>query len=351
MSLDTAGIRYPWAEAPENGTAIEVAEGILWIRMPLPMALDHVNIYALDEGDSWTLIDSGAYSKKSVALWENLLAGALGGKPVGRVILTHHHPDHVGMAGWFKARFGAEIATTRTAFLMTRMLILDEQAEPTAEAIDFWIGAGMAPEVLEKRRAERPFNFTDICHALPVGFTRIQQGDVIRAGGRDWDIHIGHGHAPEHLTMWSRDDNLVLSGDQILPSISPNIGVHPTEPEADPLGEWMESCERLQTLAREDHLVLGGHKLPFTGLPTRMRQLIDNHHGALRRLRKHLQEPRIAAECFPPLFKRKIDGGTYGLALVEAVAHLNHMHQTGEVSRERRDDGAWLWRMKERDDG
>lgn len=345
MSLDHAGIRYPWAEPPENGTAVEVAEGILWIRMPLPMALDHVNIYALDEGDSWTLIDSGVHSKKSVRMWETLLADTLGGKPVGRVILTHHHPDHVGMAGWFKARFGAEIATTRTAFLMTRMLILDEQPEPVAEAIDFWKSAGMAPEVLEQRRAERPFNFTDICHPLPVGFTRIRQGDVIRAGGRDWDIHIGHGHAPEHLTMWSRDDNLVLSGDQILPSISPNIGVHPTEPEADPLGEWMESCERLQGLAREDQVVLGGHKLPFTGVPTRMRQLIDNHHGALRRLRDHLREPRTAAECFPPLFKRRIDGGTYGLALVEAVAHLNHLHQTGEVTRDRREDGAWLWQM------
>ena len=146
--------------------------------------------------------------------------------------------------------------------------------------------------------------------------------------------------------MWSRDCNLVLSGDQILPSISPNIGVHATEPDADPLDDWMESCTRLQALAREEHLVLGGHKLPFTGLPTRMHQLIENHHGCLRRLRDHLATPKTAADCFPPLFKRKIDGGTYGLALVEAVAHLNHLYQTNEVSRSLREDGAWLWQMK-----
>ncbi|MEC8042167.1 MAG: MBL fold metallo-hydrolase [Pseudomonadota bacterium] len=352
MSLDTKseraalnGLRYPF-EAPENGSALEVAEGVLWIRMPLPMALDHVNIYALDEGDHWTIVDAGVYSKRSVAIWENLLAGALGGKPVGRMILTHHHPDHVGAVGWFRDRFDAELLTTRTAFLTARMLILDEEAEPTKQAIASWRSAGMSEEVMQKRLSERPFNFADISHPLPVGYTRVRQGDVIRAGGRDWDVNIGNGHAPEHLTLWSRDDNLVISGDQILPSISPNIGVHPTEPDADPLGEWLESCLRLQPLAREDHLVLGGHKTPFTGLPLRMHQLIENHHGGLRRLLQHLEKPRTAVECFPPLFKRSIDGGTYGLAMVEAVAHLNHLHHTGEVTRERRADGAWLWQRK-----
>ncbi len=138
----------------------------------------------------------------------------------------------------------------------------------------------------------------------------------------------------------------MISGDQILPSISSNIGVYATEPEADPVGEWLESCERLSAFARPDQLVLGGHKLPFTGLPTRMRQLIDNHHGALDRLAGHLDEPHTAGECFPPLFKRTIGEGEYGLALVEAIAHLNHLFHVGVVSRERREDGAWLWQRK-----
>ena len=345
MDGTSGGIRYPWETHPEEGEAIEVAEGVLWFRFPLPMALDHVNIYALDDGDSWTIVDTGVHSKRSIAIWEKVLAGPLGGKPVGRVILTHHHPDHVGMAGWLVDR-GADLWTTRTAYLMSRMLILDVEHKVTPQVQTFWRRAGMSEEVLQKRLNERPFNFGDICHPLPTGHKRVCQGDVVRAGGRDWDIHIGNGHAPEHLTMWSRNDNLVLAGDQILPSISPNIGVHASEPDADPLGEWLESCLRLQTLVREDHLVLGGHKLPFTGLPLRMHQLIENHHGALRRLREYLATPRTAAECFPPLFKRKIDGGTFGLALVEAIAHLNHLHQTGEVDRTLREDGAWLWQMK-----
>lgn len=344
---DLDGIRYPWEIPPAEGEAIQVADGVLWMRLPLPMALDHVNVYALDEGDSWTVIDTGMSSRRSRAIWQGLLDGPLQGKPVRRVIVTHHHPDHVGLAGWFQSDLKAELWTTRTAWLFSRMLQLDEQAVPRQETLDFYISAGMDEAIFEERKSERPFNYADVVYPMPLGFKRIKQGDVIRVGGRDWEAHMGNGHAPEHLTLWSRDDNLVISGDQILPSISSNIGVYATEPEADPVADWMEACQRLSQFARADQLVLGGHKLPFTGLPTRMRQLIENHHGALARLLDHLSETRTAAECFPSLFKRKIGKGEYGLALVEAIAHLNHLYHLGQVRRERRADGAWLWQKKD----
>ncbi len=337
------GIRYPWETPPAAGEAIEVAEGVLWIRLPLPMALDHVNVYALDEGDHWTIVDTGFDSKKGRAMWGDLLSGPLKGKPVGRVVVTHHHPDHVGLAGWFQSEHGASLWTTRTAWLFARMLQLDEQAVPRQETLDFYRSCGMDEAIYQERASERPFNFADVVAPMPLGFKRIKQGDVIEMGGRIWDVHIGNGHAPEHATFWSRSDNLVLSGDQILPSISSNIGVYATEPEADPVADWLEACERLSLLARDDQLILGGHKLPFTGAPMRMRQLIENHHGALNRLRDHLDTPMTAAECFLPLFKRNIEGGAYGLALVEALAHLNHLHHVGIARRTVRDDGAYLW--------
>ncbi|MEP3848265.1 MAG: MBL fold metallo-hydrolase [Paracoccaceae bacterium] len=340
---DVRGLRYPWEDPPGQVAAIQVAEGVFWCRLPLPMKLDHVNVYALDDGDSWTLIDTGFDSKKTRAIWSELLSGPLAGKPVVRVIVTHHHPDHVGLAGWFQAEHGAELCMPRTGWLMARMLQLDVQEVPNAETVAFYESAGMDPDILAQRKTERPFNFADITTPLPLGFTRLQQGHTIRMGGRDWDIHMGNGHAPEHATFWSRDDNLVIAGDQILPSISPNIGVYATEPEADPVADWLEACERLSGLAREDHIVFGGHKLPFTGLPMRMKQLIDNHHGALDRLLAYLDSPLSAAQCFTPLFKRKIGSGEYGLALVEAIAHLSHLYQTGQVTRTRRDDNAWVY--------
>lgn len=343
MDGGVTGIRYPWAEPPAEGAAIEVAEGVLWMRLPLPMALDHVNVYALDDGESWTVVDTGFNSRRSRAIWEALLTGPLKGKPVGRVIVTHHHPDHVGLAGWFQSEHGAELVTTRTAWLFSRMLTLDDQNRPTAETLDFWRGAGMDKQIFDQRTHERPFNFADVVHPMPLGFARVKEGDQITIAGRTWDVRIGNGHSPEHATFWSRDCDLVLSGDQILPSISSNLGVYATEPGADPVGEWLEACERLSTHARASHIVLGGHKLPFTGLPTRMRQLIDNHHGALARLLDYLDTPQTAADCFAPLFKRTIGAGEYGLALVEAVAHLNHLHVLGQITRTLRDDGAWLW--------
>ena len=340
------GIRHPWNAPPAEGEATRIAPGILWMRLPLPMALDHVNIYALEDADGWTVVDTGIRSRRSIAIWEALLAGPLQGRPVRRIVLTHHHPDHVGMAGWLMDRFGAELVMTRTAWLMARMLILDVEERPTPQALEFWRSAGMDPGIFAERRDARPFNFADSCAPLPVGYTRLQEGDTLHAGTRDWDVRIGDGHAPEHLTLWSRDCSLVIAGDQILPSISPNLGVYPTEPDADPVAEWLAACARLAGHAREDHLVLGGHKLPFTGLPLRMRQLIENHRGALARLEDHLSVPRTAVECFAPLFKRRIDKGTYGLAMVEAVAHLNHLHKLDRVTRHRREDGAWLWRRK-----
>lgn len=342
MDLAPDQIRMPFPIAPDPGQALELAPGILWLRLPLPMALDHVNCYALEDGDGWTILDTGFDSRKTRALWEGIMAGPLQGRPIRRLVVTHHHPDHIGLAGWFQS-MGAELVTTRTAWLFARMLTLDVQDRPRPETLAFWQAAGMDPALLARRAEERPFNFADVVAPMPLGFTRIAEGDRIRMGGRDWLVRIGHGHAPEQATFWSLSDNLILGGDQLLPGISPNLGVYATEPGADPVADWIASCESFQPHARPDHLVLPGHKLPFTGLPFRLTQMIDNHRGALGRLIDHLDQPRTAADCFAPLFKRAISEGEYGLALVEAVAHLNHLHKAGRISRRPQADGGDLW--------
>ena len=293
------GIRFPHETPPEPGTAIEVAPGVLWMRLPLPMALDHVNVYALDDGD-------------------------------GRLIVTHHHPDHVGLAGWFQTVHGVELVTTRTAWLFARMLMLDAHPAPVPETVAYWRSAGVAETEIERRMTERPFNFADVVDPMPLGFTRVAEGDTIRIGGRDWIVRCGNGHAPEHATFWSLDDDLVIGGDQLLPGISANLGVYATEPDADPVGEWIDSCTRMADFAEDRHFVLPGHKLPFTGLPLRLRQMVENHRGALDRLEALLAEPKPAMQCFLPLFRRELTGSDAGMGLVEAVAvHQNAIFEAG----------------------
>jgi glyoxylase-like metal-dependent hydrolase (beta-lactamase superfamily II) len=335
------GIRHPFDTPPPEGGAVEVAPGILWLRLPLPMALDHVNIYALDDGPGWTIIDAGLSSRRTKTIWETLLTGPLQGKPVTRVVLTHHHPDHVGLVGWFQSR-GAELLTTRTAWLYARMLTLDAQDRPAPEALGFYRRAGLSEADLAKRAAERPFNFADVVDPMPLGFTRLTEGARLTMAGRQWTVRIGHGHAPDHVTLWS-DDRIILGGDQLLPGISANIGVYPTEPEADPLTDWLDSCRAFMPHASDHQLVLPGHKLPFTGLPFRLGQMIENHESALARLLDHLSIPRTAAQCFAPLFKREVGPAEFSLALVESVAHLNCLLRRGLVLRSLNASGAWEW--------
>lgn len=340
------GIRHPWPEPPPEGEAVEVAEGVLWMRLPLPMRLDHVNAYALADADGWTVVDTGFDTNRTRAIWRRLLSGPLAGAPVARVLATHQHPDHIGLAGWFVEEHGAELWTSRTAWLFARMLALDVQERATPQQIDFWRRAGMDEDRLAQRAAERPWNTADVVHPLPLGYRRLRDGQALRLGGRGWTVVTGEGHAAEHLTLWSDSDNLVIGGDQLLPGISPNLGVYPTEPGADPVGDWLDSCARMAARAEERHLVLPGHKLPFTGLPQRLAQLAENHESALRRLAGALaQSPRTAVGCFDLLFGRRIGDGEYGLALVEAVAHLNALQARGQAWPVGTDaQGGVLWR-------
>ncbi len=337
-----AALSFPFPEPPGPGEAVEVAAGLLWLRLPLPLALDHVNAYALDEGDGWSVVDPGMDTAAARALWQALRSGPLAGRPVRRVLVTHHHPDHVGLAGWL-ARDGAGILASRTAWLYARMLTLDVQERPGPETLAFWRAAGMAADELDRRAASRPFNFADCVAPLAPGFERLSEGQVVHLGGRDWTVRLGQGHAPDHATLWCLGEGLVLGGDQFLPGITPHIGVYPTEPGADPLGEWFESCARFAPLARDGHLVLPGHRRPFRGLPVRLREMTAHHAAALDRLHAHLDRPRTAAACLPALFRRTIGAGEYGLALAEALAHLNHLHRRGDIARSLRPDGVIEW--------
>ncbi|WP_416908270.1 MAG: MBL fold metallo-hydrolase [Polymorphobacter sp.] len=328
---DLRGLHYPFGRwVPEGGTMFEVLTGIHWLRMPLPFGLDHINLWVLDAGDSWAIVDTGVNLAQSKAHWETLFAGAMAGKPVSRVIVTHYHPDHLGLAGWLCARWNVPLEIARTEYLLARTLTLDIRDTPPQEAVDFSIRAGWPDEAVETLRARPWGNFSKIVSALPAGFKRIRDGDTLTIGARQWTIVTGRGHAPEHSCLVS--EGMMISGDQVLPRITSNVSVYPTEPYADPLADWLESIERLRQLDPE-LLVLPAHNEPFRGLHTRLDQLATDHHAKLEKLTAFCSTPRTAFESFATLFRKPIGEGDYGIATGEAVAHLHWLEERGKLKR------------------
>lgn len=329
-----AAITYPFGEkhAPAPGETIEVAPGIHWLRMPLPFSLDHINLYLIEDGEGWVAVDTGVDTPEVRALWERHFETTMQGRPLTRVLVTHMHPDHVGLAGWLCRRFGVELWMSRTDYLMCRNLVLDTGTKAPEEAIRFYREAGFNERQLEiyKRRFG---GFGQHVSPLPQSFRRILEGEVLPIGRHEWIAVVGRGHAPEHMCFWCPDLGLVMSGDQILPRISSNISVHPTEPYANPLADWLESCARIRDQIPPRTLVCPAHNEPFHGIAVRLQALIDEHEEGLAALLAMLSEPRRATDVFSALFRRPITDDLVHMATGESLAHLNCLIGRGLARR------------------
>lgn len=329
---------YPFETRPELGQMIEVADGVHWIRMRLPMQLNHINLWLLEDGDGWTVVDTGIRDETTADAWKTLFDGPMAGRPIRRVIVTHLHPDHIGLAGWLVRRFGVELWMTRTDYLMCRNLVADTGQEAPEEGIRFYKAAGFPEDQLEAYKT-RFGGFGRGVYRLPNAYRRIQEGEIIEIGGRQWEVVVGRGHAPEHACLWCRDANLFISGDQVLPRISSNVSLFPTEPDANPLQDWIDSCAKLKALLPDDVLVLPAHNEPFRGARLRLQELIDDHESGLSKLVALCEEPKRAVDCFPALFRSRITSGVYLMATGESLAHLNCLLARGKLSRTTDSDG------------
>ena len=347
---DTHGLRYPCGEPPAPGQVREIAPGVLWLRMPLPFALNHINLWAIadedEQGPGWAVVDTGTKTPDVLAAWHQLLApaGPLAATPQGarltRVIVTHMHPDHVGMAGWLTRKFDARLWMTRLEYLTCRTLAADTGREAPDDAIRFYRATGWPEEALDLYCA-RFGGFGKYLHTLPDSFHRLSDEQTLRIGANDWRVIVGRGHSPEHACLYSEGLKLLVSGDQVLPRISSNVSVFPTEPDADPLGEWLASIDQLRAKLGDEVLVLPAHGDPFIGLHARLDRLAAGHARGLERLKRSLAQPKRAIDVFGALFARPIpiDSDMLGMATGESLAHLNYLLSLGQARRETGTDG------------
>ncbi len=329
MTLSAAdpapALDYPISEPPGPGQTRAVAAGIDWVRMPLPFRLDHINLWRLDGSAGWTVVDCGLGSRTTRALWQGLLAD----RPLERVLVTHFHPDHIGNAGWFAETFLAPVHMTQGEFLMAHFAAT-AGGPGGAEQQTFWRRHGLD----EARVADSAGggSYADGVPTLPASYHRLRDGDAVTVGGGSWRVIVATGHAPEQATLYDAARGVLIAGDQVLPRISPNITVWPTEPDADPLADFLASLDRLSALPAET-LVLPSHGLPFYGLHQRIAELKRHHRDRLDEILAAADRPITAADLLPVLFRSALEGFQLRFGMGESIAHLNHLAAQGALLR------------------
>lgn len=341
----TAEVRYPFDGVPTNGEIREVGPGVLWVRMPLPFKLDHINLWLLEEEDGWTVVDTGIACDETKAAWERILGGRCAGKPLKRMIVTHFHPDHVGLAGWMAERFGAVLWMPLAEWAFARVLAAGRSPAAEEGYRTFYTAAGFGPDLMGLVES-RSGNYATRVSPIPFAMRRIEDGDAIAIGGRTWRVMVGGGHSYEHACLYCEELGILIAGDQVLPQISPNISVWPTEPEADPLRHFLDSLDRFRPLPAET-LVLPGHRRPFIGLHDRLDALARHHDERLDLTRAACSAPRTGLEVLRILFERDLDDHQVFFAIGESLAHLHFLVGQGRLERQCRADGVFLFQQRE----
>lgn len=332
-----APLTYPLQPPTADGAVVEVAPGVLWARMPMPMALDHINVYLLRGERGWTAVDTGLNAERTRELWEHIAAHHLDGLPIEALVCTHWHYDHAGVAHWFAERFGVPVHMTLGEYYVMRTYA-EPPPDPLPPArLGFYLRAGLSAErvrqLFDDVRRDR------FMAPAPPSFHRLRDGDELAIGARRWRVVVGEGHSPEHACLYDAEGGLLLAGDQLLPRISSNVLVGDIEPEANPLALWLDSLARLERLA-PDTLVLPSHQEAFRGLRLRTRELTGHHQQQLDTLRDLLRAHGHASafETMQQLFPRRRGAIDDMLALGETIAHLSWLYHAGEA-RHRLDDG------------
>lgn len=332
------------APVPPLNEPVPVAPGIVWLRLALPFKLDHINLWLLDDGPSWTLVDTGYGDARTTAVWDGLLVGGrLLGKPLGRVLATHFHPDHLGQAGRLCRAFDLPLLMTRTEWLTGRMLQLDTSEEFVAAGLAQDRRAGLPAELVERRR-DRGNAYRPGVTPVPASIEILEAGDELEAAGTRWRVLVGRGHSPEMATLFCEERGILIGADQLLPRITPVVGLWPTSPERDPLGVFVRSIDQYEPLP-EDVLVLPSHERPYRGLRPRLAQLRAHHRARLDETAALCRAPVTAAEVMAGLFTKELDLHQIGFALAETMAHLVALEREGRVVREAGPDGADRWHV------
>jgi glyoxylase-like metal-dependent hydrolase (beta-lactamase superfamily II) len=322
---------------------VQIAEGVYWLRVPLPAPLNYINSWLLVGADGWTIVDTGFCTPANVDLWRAVLDGLMAAARVERVVATHMHLDHVGMAGWLVNETGCMLWMTRLEYLSYRLAASELPESGASEMVDFYRQAGWTEDAIHRLLASVG---SDGCYRSqpPARYRRLTDGEELRIGAHRWTVVVGNGHSPEHVCLYCPDLGLLISGDQVLPRISSNISVYFGEPDACPAKDWLASLDKLQRRVPDTVLVFPAHQEPFFGLHERLESLRTRQRKDLDVLVRALDGGKRALDLLPTLYKRDVtrDQLSLKLATGEVLSGLNYLLDSGAAIRRINGDGvAW----------
>ncbi len=339
MNPQESELDYAFGEQlPLPGSCLEVAPGVHWIRMGLPFALNHINLWLLEDGDGWTIIDCGIATDDTRSAWQQIFASRLGGRPVTRVIATHCHPDHVGLSAWLCERWQAPLWMTVGEYGFARMMAAGLPGADGPAMIPHFRRHGLTDAGKLAELEGRKSYYPTLVPKVPEHFVRLSDAQPVRIGAHDWRVITGFGHSPEHAALYCESLGVLVSGDMVLPRISTNTSVFAIEPEADAVGQFLDSLQKFLPLPA-DTLVLPSHGKPFRGLHARIAQLQQHHADRLAEVHAACATPQSAADILPLMFRRELDMHQLTFAMGEALAHLHRLWHAGQLQRIESDDG------------
>lgn len=327
-------LQYVDVPAPAPGESVPIAPGVRWARIPLPLDLNHINVWLMETDDGCVVVDTGIAASIGKDAWENIEREYFSQRPLRAVFVTHIHPDHIGLAKWLQDRYAVPVLASRRTNELSRAMWSGEAKALFNEAEEFFRSHGMTDEV-QIRGMFRPERFARMTSGMPLVERFVADEEVVRWGAGEWTALETNGHAEGHLCLSNPALRTLISGDQVLPTISSNISFMFGNGDPNPLGSYLSSLQRLRALS-EDTLVLPAHGVPFRGLRQRIDDLAGHHLEQFDKLAALCVEPKVAMDVLPFMFRRELKDMHLFLAIGEALAHLEYLVHAGRVRRESR---------------
>ncbi len=329
---------YPYSKRPPNGEVLEVSPNLYWLRMPLPIALNHINLWLLEGKNGWTIIDSGMANDESKDIWINLFETIFKGKALEDLLITHMHLDHSGLAGWLSDYWEVDPHFTEKEYQETQLLSKGIEKSQEFIALDFYKSCGYDDASI-KRYLERVTYRKTLVTPINRNYKKIKNNEIITLGDNEWEVVIANGHSPEHACLYSKENNIFICGDVILPRITPNISVRPFHADSNPLDDWINSLKNIKKRIPDDALILPSHGYPYYGAHKRIDSIIEDHMEKLESLYAFCNQSKNVIEVFPALFANKINENALILAVGESLAHLNYLIGEGRMEMKKNNDG------------